>query len=141
MIAYFDTSALMPLVIDEPGSAVCRRVWNDAERAVCTSLGLVETHAALAQAHRMHRVDDAGLERARSTLVALWDQVDTLTPDTRILERAASLAYEYGLRGYDAVHCASAVELLDGDLVGVSGDHTLLAAWQALGLATADTSR
>jgi len=38
------------------------------------------------------------------------------------------------------VHCASAVQLGDDDLVAVSGDRRLLEAWALLGLATFDVN-
>jgi hypothetical protein len=44
------------------------------------------------------------------------------------------------LRGYDAVHCASAEQIRDRDLVVASGGRALLAACSQLGLATADTA-
>ena len=31
MIAYFDTSAVVPLLVEEPGSGVCLRVFLQAE--------------------------------------------------------------------------------------------------------------
>ncbi|OBF86409.1 twitching motility protein PilT [Mycobacterium sp. 852002-51163_SCH5372311] len=45
------------------------------------------------------------------------------------------------MRGYDAVHCASAQQLDDDDVVAASGDERLLAAWLKLGMATYDTNR
>jgi len=50
------------------------------------------------------------------------------------------LAAAHGLRGYDAVHLASAEALAGRDLVLAAGDRALLAAATALGLATASTA-
>lgn len=50
MIGYLDASAFVPLLIAEPGSAACRRFWNDADSVVSSRLLYVETAAALAQA-------------------------------------------------------------------------------------------
>jgi uncharacterized protein len=55
--------------------------------------------------------------------------------------RAADLAHHLSLRGYDAVHCASAEQLDDDDLVAASGDQRLLTAWLELGMATYDTNQ
>lgn len=38
MIAYIDTSALIPLFGDEPASDVCGQVWDAATRVVGTPL-------------------------------------------------------------------------------------------------------
>lgn len=49
---------------------------------------------------------------------------------------ASAVAQRTGLRGYDAVHCAAALQLLDEDVVAASGDRKLLEVWSGLGLAT-----
>lgn len=54
--------------------------------------------------------------------------------------RAAQVANRFGLRGYDAVHCASAVLVNDETLVAAAGDRQLLAAWHVLGVNTFDTN-
>ncbi|MGH3939622.1 MAG: hypothetical protein ACRDTG_13525 [Pseudonocardiaceae bacterium] len=58
----------------------------------------------------------------------------------RYLRRAAHLAHHCALRGYDAVHCASAEQLDDDDLVVAAGDQKLLNACSSLGMATADVT-
>ncbi|ORW78676.1 twitching motility protein PilT [Mycobacterium riyadhense] len=45
------------------------------------------------------------------------------------------------MRGYDAVHCASAEQLDDDDVVAASGDQRLLTAWLELGIATYDINQ
>ena len=47
---------------------------------------------------------------------------------------------ELGLRGYVAVHCASAEAVNDADLVAAAGDRQLLDAWQQMGIATVDVN-
>ncbi len=47
-------------------------------------------------------------------------------------------AYTCALRGYEAVHCASAEQLNDGDLAMATGDWKLRDACMSLGMATAD---
>ncbi|MBA2471709.1 MAG: twitching motility protein PilT [Pseudonocardiales bacterium] len=42
------------------------------------------------------------------------------------------------MRGYEAVHCASAEQLNDGDLAMATGDWKLRDACMSLGMATAD---
>ena len=70
----------------------------------------------------------------------LWSQVDVLEVDEVVARRAGVLAHELALRGYDAVHCATAERLDDVTLVAASGDRRLLRAWNTLGLATYDTT-
>jgi hypothetical protein len=58
--------------------------------------------------------------------------------DEELVRIAGLLALQQSLRGYDALHCASAESVLADDLVVVSGDRQLLKACSDLGMATAD---
>jgi hypothetical protein len=70
----------------------------------------------------------------------LWPQIEISEVDEPLVLRAAELADQLALRGYDAVHCASAEHIEDIDTVAASGDSRLLAAWKSLGVATFDTN-
>ncbi|MGH3717390.1 MAG: type II toxin-antitoxin system VapC family toxin [Pseudonocardiaceae bacterium] len=140
MISYFDTSALVPLLIAEPSSGLCQRLWEDADAVVTTRLSYVEAAAALAQALRLARLTEQSYRSAISILDVLWDEFEVINVDDQIIYRAAQLAYTCALRGYDAVHCASAEQLDDGDVVVAAGDQKLLDACRSLGMATADVN-
>ena len=139
MIVYFDTSAFVPLLVVEPSSESCRRLWNEADDVVTTRPLYVESAAALAQALRMGRLTAREHRSILRMLDRLWPEFAVAELDQRIVERAAELAYDHGLRAYDAVHCASAEQLDDDDLVVASGDQKLLHACASLGLATANS--
>ena len=141
MIAYLDTSALVPLLVAEPVSPACRRVWDDADDVVSNRLCFVETAAALAQAKRLKRITARAHRSALGALTDLWDQLQIVEVDQPLVERAAVLADRFDLRGYDAVHCASAELVNDDELVAVAGDRDLLRAWRGLGLTTYDTTQ
>jgi hypothetical protein len=68
----------------------------------------------------------------------LFEQIDVIEIDDTLSRRAATLASRLGLRGYDAVHCASAEQLNDPDLVAAAGDAQLRHAWHTLGISTFD---
>lgn len=140
MIGYLDTSAFVPLLVDEPSSQACRRFWDDADAVVSSRMLYVETAAALAQAHRMARLNDDEYASCRRLLDQLWPQIEVAEVDESLILRAAQIAESKALRGYDAVHCASAEQLEDTDLVAASGDKRLLEAWRTLGVATFDTN-
>ena len=140
LIGYLDTSAVVPLLVAEASSRACRRFWDDADSVVSCRLLYVETAAALAQAQRMDRLSARTHAASLARLDDLWDQLDVVEIDDALVHRAAALAGRYALRGYDAVHCASAEQLTDPDLVVAAGDHRLLSAWHSLGLSTFDTT-
>ena len=59
MIAFFDTSALLKLIIAEPGEEAALGVWGDADEVVASVLLYPEARAALARARRGRRVRGA----------------------------------------------------------------------------------
>ncbi len=140
MIAYFDTSALIPLVIEEPGSELAARLWDEADHLVSVRLVYTEAGAALAQARRMGRVTPRQLRGLVDSIDSLYEQLDRLDVDEILVRRAGELAEQLGLRGYDAVHLAGAERLNDPQLVLVAGDGALLEAATELGLAVTSTA-
>jgi uncharacterized protein len=141
VIGYLDTSAFVPLLIDEPTSETCRRFWDDADVIVSSRLLYLETAAALAQARRMGRLSEDKHFQSRQRLDQLSSEMDVLELDEQVATHAADLAHRLSLRGYDAVHCASADQLDDEDVVAASGDQRLLRAWSTLDIATYDTNQ
>jgi predicted nucleic acid-binding protein len=128
------------LIIAEPTSARCRRVWDAADAVLCVELGFVEAAAALARARRAARMSMDQHRDSLQRLDDLWDQVVVLPVDRSLVRHAAELADSHGLRGYDAVHCAAALHHADSSVVPASSDRELLGAWRASGLAVVDTS-
>ena len=139
MIAYFDTSAIIPLIVDEPTSPDWERLWNDASRVVCVRLGYVEARAALARAERMGRMTWPQLTESVAELDALLAVLDYVELTDHLVRAAGDLAQDHALRGYDAVHLAAALSVADDELVLVTGDLELAQAAHDLGLATAVT--
>ncbi len=137
MIVYFDTSALIPLIIDEPSSSSCERLWNEATRTVSVRLLYVEARSALARAQRLGRLTHRGLASAVALLDDLSAQVDHVEITDRLVRTAGDLAEEHQLRGYDAVHLAAAQTVADVDTVFASGDQNLIATASHLGLTVA----
>lgn len=139
MIAYFDTSAIVPLLIDETATARCQEHWNAADRLVTVRLARVEAHAALAQAERTGRISPRQLRSAVAGLDGLLGQLDHVEIDDGLVRAAADVAEAARLRAYDAVHLAAAVRVADPDLVLVAGDRAMLATATQAGVTTAST--
>jgi predicted nucleic acid-binding protein len=137
VIAYFDTSAIVPLLIAERGSQVAGRLWNSADRVASVRLLYPEVRAALAQAQRLDRVSARDLRRAVSELDARLEQIDLVEIDDTLARLAGEKAEAHGLRGYDAVHLAAALRVHDRDVVLIAGDRALLVAAAQEGLAVA----
>ncbi len=129
----------MPLLVDEPGSERAGALWDEATRVVSARLVYPEARAALAAAQTDGRISAAGLRRAVGDLGQLVDQLDIVELTEELALRAGQLAEAHGLRGYDAVHVATAEELASDELVVVAGDAAMLRACGELGFATAAT--
>lgn len=140
MIAYFDTSSFVPLLVDEPASQTCNRLWDESTRVVSARLLYAEARAALAQAERLGRIDPAARTDAVVDLDRTIDELDHVEITERLVRSAGELAEQHGLRGYDAVHLASAMSIADDNTVMVVGDNALADAAESLGLAVARTT-
>lgn len=143
MIAYFATSAVVPILIEEPSSANCRRLWGDADRCVSCLLTYAEVAAALSTAQRLDRISATEHDAAWANFLQIWPGLDVVEVTAELVSSAAALSRAMQLRGYDAVHCAAAAALCGDDVVdvlGVAGDSRLLKAWAELGLSVVNTN-
>ncbi len=140
MIAYFDTSAVVPLIISGSSTERCLRLWNEASRIVSVRLLYPEARAAFARASRMDRITPKQLATAVTDLDSIIAEVDHVEITADLASAAGDLAQSHGLRGYDAVHLAAAHAVADDDLVLVTGGSDLAAAASALGLLVAATN-
>ena len=136
MIAYFDTSVVIPLLIDEPISELAERVWRRAPWVVGARVSYVEARSGLAPACRMERISPVELREAEEGLETLHRQMHQVEITADLVEKAGQLAEELALQAYDAIQLAAAAYLDIDDLVVVTGDRRLAAAAQSLGLAS-----
>lgn len=136
MIVYFDTSAFLKLVIEEPGTVTAVRAWTDADRVAACRLLYPEARAGLAQARRMGRLPARSVSASRRALEALWTDMEVVEITPLVAQAAGDAAERLGLRGYDAVHLASALHTSADALVCADAD--LLQAANACGLPIID---
>ncbi len=136
MIAYFDTSAMIPLLIDEPLSGLAERVWRRASWVASARVSYVEARSGLARACRMGRISPVELREAVEGLKRLHRQLHQVEITADLAERAGQLAEELALRACDAIQLAAAASLDIDDMVVVTGDRKLATAAQTLGLAS-----
>ena len=109
-VAYGDTSALVKLFVVEEGSRETREALS-AVRVLGTGLlSRVELGAALARGVRRGLLSCEDGARAREHLALVWPSWVHIGIDERLAARAEATAWEYGLRGYDAIRLAMALE-------------------------------
>ncbi len=126
----------MKLVIDEAGSDLATELWNTGQPLAASILAYPEGRAALASARRADRLSERTFDNALAEFEQVRYELVAIGVDEILARQAGELADLLGLRGYDAVHLASALAL-GGDVALISWDADLTAAAKQLGLATA----
>jgi len=109
MILYMETSVLAKRYLHEQGSAEVDRLVAAAEKVGTSIITRVEVTAALARARRQKLLDEEPATRLRALFASHWPSLVRLSLHESAIERADALAWELDLRGYDAVHLASAL--------------------------------
>jgi predicted nucleic acid-binding protein len=113
-------------------------LWGTRLRAASSLLCYPEGRAALAAAHRGRRLSTTGYGRAREEFESLQSELALVGIDGQLARGAGELAEEHKLRGYDAVHLASALAL-GTDITLVTWDEDLKRAAAQRGCAVAPT--
>jgi predicted nucleic acid-binding protein len=147
-VYYLDTSALVKRYAVETGTAwVVFLTSPTAGHEIATvRVSGPELIAAVARKVRSGQLAPADAERARAAFRADWQAQYLIVEVTAaVAERAMDLAWRHGLRGYDALHLAAALELQDvrrslglPALTFVSADRDQLQAASAEGLPVDD---
>ncbi len=131
MILYFDSSAMVKRYVVETGSGDVARLFGQADVVGTSLVSRAELSAALAKAARIKLFPRKEAAQALQIFRAEWsDWVRILLTET-IVAQADILSWEYSLRGYDAVHLATALfwqEAMGEPLTLVTYDRQL---WEA----------
>lgn len=143
---YFDTSALVKRYTQEEGAGWVRSITaSEAGNAVLiANIGMVEVAAVLARIKREGRItEQKQTDYLQLFLKDVDEQYKVVSLNSRIIRQAIDLTQQHKLRGYDAVHLATALlfndELLAEELPPLTfaaADEDLLAAAEAEGLET-----
>jgi uncharacterized protein len=136
-LVYFDASAFVKLLAEEPGSDLSAQLWDGCDAAVASRLAYPEVRAALAAAARNHDLTDDELDGAEQAWEEYWAASRPVELTAAVERHAGQLAREHALRGADAVHLASALAIGDPDLVMAVWDRRLHTEAQATGLRVA----
>ena len=136
-IVYFDSSALVKLVVEEAGSDLVADLWDGCDAALSSRLAYPEVHAALAAAGRNHDLDDVDLATAARAWEEYWAAIRPVELSAAVARHAGQLAREHALRGADAVHLASALAIGEAELVLAVWDRRLHAGASAARLRVA----
>ncbi|MDX6342866.1 MAG: uncharacterized protein QOH87_3004 [Trebonia sp.] len=139
-LVYFDSSALVKLVIEEPGSPLVAELWDACDSALSSRLAYPEVRAALAASARNHELGDDELRDAERAWEEFWAATRKVELTADVEQRAGQLARSHALRGADAVHLASVLAIDDDDLVVAVWDRRLHGGVRTSGIQVAPAS-
>jgi predicted nucleic acid-binding protein len=137
VILYLDASALVKRYVAEEGSPETNALIAVASVVGTAAISRTEVSSALAKASRMRLLSREEAASALQVFNTEWESLIRLQLTEAVICRAATLAWEHVLRGYDAVHLASALfwqDMLGDPITLASYDLQLWQAAKASGL-------
>lgn len=112
---FWDTSALVPLLVDEPTSEGARAALVDDPNIVVWWSATVECVSAVGRRERVEPASGAQAARAYSTLQRLAGEWTEMPPTEQLRDDARRLVRVHDLRAADAFQLAAARIAADGD--------------------------
>ena len=111
MILYLETSDLVKLYAEEPDSNVILDRVQAADIVATSIISYAEARAALSRKFREKGLDQKEYERVKKELDMDWEHYFVLNLTSDLVKSAGDLSEKHALRGFDALHLASAVEI------------------------------
>lgn len=133
VILYLDTSALVKLFLNEEGRDLTISAVAAASESCTSAVACVEARSAFARKLRDRSLDTITHRRIVEALNLRWPAMLRREVTLALASEAGELAQRHLLRGYDAVHLASALDF--GRRLGIV---TFLAFGDRLNTAAAD---
>ena len=111
MFLYLDTSSLVKLYVEEEDSAKVADLANASKVAATSIIAYTEARAAFAGRFRERAFSEKTYRRLISFFNKDWKNYLIVRVTEELVQRAGDLAEKHALRGFDAIHLASAVTL------------------------------
>lgn len=108
MRLYLDTSALLKLYVEEDDSIFVEGAVQDAETTATSIVTYVEARSAFSRRRRDGSLTLADYHRVVREFDREWEQYFVIPVTDSLVKSAGRLAETHALRGYDAMHLASA---------------------------------
>lgn len=111
MIAYFDSSSIVKWFFDEQYSELTRSMKDETDIAFTSILSYPEVLSAFNRARREGRCKKSDMEIIRIEFQRIWNDFQWIKVNEKLINSTMELIFKHSLRGYDAVHLASALIL------------------------------
>src|SRR3954471_4832743 len=99
MTLYLDTSSLVKLYVEEPGSDEVRQDLSEADSGATSAVSYAEARAAFARHYRNGRFTQATFRTVKREFDADWLRLAIVEPTIALCRAAGELAEQHGLRG------------------------------------------
>lgn len=111
---FWDTSALVPLVVAEAGTARAEGWLREDSEVVVWTLTKIELLSALARRRRLEPAASRRLTTARRELLEAWPHWIEVTAVEAVARRAERIVETHPLRAADALQIAAALVAAEG---------------------------
>jgi predicted nucleic acid-binding protein len=109
MILYLDTSALVKRYFDEKHSSEVISAWKSSLGIATSAVAYAELLAAVYRKASQVRVNRAQVENVVALFLEDWSSFIIVEVDNRLNETIHKVIASHALRGFDAIHLASAL--------------------------------
>ena len=139
MILYLDTSALLKKYFRETGSDEVITRWKDATGIVTSSVAYAEALASIHRKKRDLKFNNDIFKKIIHLFRRDWNSLIRVEVTDELNDWIDKMVSHYPLRGFDAIHLASALivhDRLPEEFLFACYDNKLLQAAQSAGLQT-----
>ena len=112
---FWDSSAIVPLLVDEPATQSVRDIVNDDPAIVVWWATRIECSSALSRLRREDRLPVAEVDAARDLLSELSISWNEVLPTEAARSQAERLLLRHPLRAEDALQLAAAMLWVDAE--------------------------
>jgi predicted nucleic acid-binding protein len=111
MMLYLDTSSLVKLYVEEPGTNEVRQDLGEAETVATSAVSYAEARAAFARHRREGKLTPSAFLAVKRDFDADWLKLVVIAPTVALCRTAGDLAERHRLRGCDSIQLATFLEL------------------------------
>jgi len=111
VIVYLDTSALVKVYVEEEGSDIVKRTIEKASLVATSIVAYAEARAALSRCLYEKIFSNDDYHRCIIDLKSDWERYFKLNISQSLIDLAGELTQLCNIRGFDAIHLASAITL------------------------------
>ncbi|MBA4392363.1 MAG: VapC toxin family PIN domain ribonuclease [Desulfobacca sp.] len=109
MILYCDTSALIKRYVEEDGSKEVDHLWERGSEIITSTVAFAEIMAAFRRKYREGILSKSGYLKTVSEFKKEYPKLILVSISPDLNQMVEKLLFKHSLRGFDAIHLASAL--------------------------------